>query len=76
MPLQRRAYWIAYRHFAIQDEFMKTSHAIQMDPAVMQGKPTLRGTRVTVEVVLRRIPQRIASDSIKMGGDDLKMDGF
>ena len=27
------------------------------DPAVMQGKPTSRGTRITVELVLRKLAE-------------------
>jgi uncharacterized protein (DUF433 family) len=34
-----------------------TTERIQIDPAVMMGKPVIRGTRITVELVLRRISE-------------------
>ena len=43
---------------------MKTRDHIQMDPAVMLGKPTLRGTRVTVELVLRKISEGASEEDL------------
>lgn len=34
-----------------------TTERIQIDPAVMMGKPVIRGTRITVELILRRISE-------------------
>lgn len=34
---------------------MNLAEHIQMDPGVMLGKPTLRGTRITVELLLRKL---------------------
>jgi uncharacterized protein (DUF433 family) len=34
---------------------MPTPHLIEIRPDVMLGKPVIRGTRITVELVLRRI---------------------
>ena len=34
---------------------MNTSTFIDMDPAIMLGKPVIRGTRITVELVLRKL---------------------
>lgn len=31
------------------------SQLIQSDPAVMMGKPVIRGTRVTVELILQKL---------------------
>jgi uncharacterized protein (DUF433 family) len=37
---------------------------IVIDPAVMVGKPVIKGTRITVELVLRLIAQGMAVDEI------------
>ena len=36
---------------------MNVADYIHVDPAVMIGKPTVRGTRITVELVLRKMAQ-------------------
>jgi len=30
---------------------------IEINPAVMQGKPVIRGTRITVELILRKLAE-------------------
>ena len=35
---------------------------IQIDPAIMMGKPVIRGTRITVELILRKLAEG-ASDN-------------
>jgi uncharacterized protein (DUF433 family) len=39
-----------------------TIERIEIDPAVMMGKPVIRGTRITVELILRKLAEG-ASDS-------------
>lgn len=34
-----------------------TTERIIVDPAIMMGKPVIRGTRITVELVLRRLAE-------------------
>ena len=34
-----------------------TTERIEVDPKVMMGKPVIRGTRVTVELILRRLAE-------------------
>ena len=34
-----------------------TTKRIVLDPAVMRGKPVIRGTRITVELILRKLSQ-------------------
>jgi uncharacterized protein (DUF433 family) len=36
---------------------MKIGNHISIDPAVMLGKPTIHGTRITVELVLRKLAE-------------------
>jgi uncharacterized protein (DUF433 family) len=39
-----------------------TTDRIQIDPAIMIGKPVIRGTRITVELILRKLAEG-ASDA-------------
>jgi uncharacterized protein (DUF433 family) len=35
-----------------------------MDPAIMLGKPTVRGTRITVELILRKLAEGASEDDL------------
>ena len=37
---------------------------IEINPNVMQGKPVIQGTRITVEMIVKKISQHIAVDEI------------
>ena len=50
---------------------------IEVDPAIMFGKPVIRGTRITVEQVLRKLaagmsPEDIARDHPRLTVDDIR----
>ena len=34
-----------------------TTERIDIDPAIMMGKPVIRGTRITVELILRKLAE-------------------
>jgi uncharacterized protein (DUF433 family) len=50
---------------------------IEMNPEIMGGKPVIRGTRVPVETVLRKLgagmpPQAIMADHPRLKPDDIR----
>ena len=56
---------------------MTTHQHIEIDPDIMAGKPVIRGTRVPVEIVLRKLgagmtPEAIISDHPRLTADDIR----
>ena len=50
---------------------------IEMNPTIMDGKPVIRGTRVPVELVLRKLgagmsPEAILADHPRLTLDDIR----
>lgn len=50
---------------------------IVVDPAVLVGKPVIRGTRVSVEIILKKLSQKIDREEIlrdfpRLTEDDIK----
>ncbi len=37
---------------------------IEIDPSVMMGKPVIRGTRITVELILRKLGEGAAENDL------------
>ena len=37
---------------------------IEINPQIMLGKPVIKGTRITVEIILKKLSQNIAIDEI------------
>ena len=49
---------------------------IEMNPAIMGGKPVVRGTRIPVEIILRKLgagmtPETILADHPRLTLDDI-----
>jgi len=47
---------------------------ITRDPAILMGKPCIRGTRISVETILRRAAQGLSADAIALEYPDLTRD--
>ena len=50
---------------------------IEINPKVMVGKPVIRGTRITVELILRKLgagmtPEEIMADYPQLTADDIR----
>ena len=50
---------------------------IEINPAIMGGKPVIRGTRVPVELILRKLgaglsPEAIVGDHPRLTPDDIR----
>jgi uncharacterized protein (DUF433 family) len=41
-----------------------TADRIEINPRVMMGKPVIRGTRITVELLLRKISEGASEDAL------------
>jgi uncharacterized protein (DUF433 family) len=55
---------------------MKTHERIEMNPEIMDGKPVIRGTRVPVEIVLRKLgagmtPEAVVADHPRLTAEDI-----
>ena len=56
---------------------MMTHDRIEMNPEIMGGKPVIRGTRVPVETILRKLgagltPDDIVADHPRLTADDIQ----
>ena len=41
-----------------------TTERIDIDPAIMMGKPVIRGTRITVELILHKLAEGASEDEL------------
>ena len=41
-----------------------TTERIEINPAIMMGKPVVRGTRITVEIILRKLAEGASEVSL------------
>ena len=56
---------------------MTAHERIEMNPAIMGGKPVIRGTRVPVEMILRKLgagmtPEAIVADHPRLTLEDIR----
>ena len=56
---------------------MTRHERIALDPAIMFGKPVIKGTRITVEQVLRKLasgmtPEQIIEDHPRLAIEDIR----
>ena len=54
-----------------------THERVEINPAIMGGKPVIRGTRIPVETVLRKLgagmsPEEIIADHPRLTLDDIR----
>jgi uncharacterized protein (DUF433 family) len=54
-----------------------THERIEINPDIMGGKPVIRGTRVPVEIILRKLgagmtPEEIVADHPRLTSDDIR----
>jgi uncharacterized protein (DUF433 family) len=47
---------------------------ITLDPKIMLGKPVIRGTRITVELILRKIAEGATNDQLLAAYPHLSVD--
>lgn len=43
---------------------MTVYQRIEMNPRIMMGKPVIRGTRITVELILRKLSERASEEDL------------
>ena len=56
---------------------MTTHERIEINPEIMGGKPVIRGTRVPVEIILRKLgagmsPEAVMVDHPRLTSDDIR----
>lgn len=61
----------------IKEKPMQQYERIEINPDIMYGKPVIRGTRVPVELVLRKLgagipPEAILTDHPRLTFDDIR----
>ena len=53
---------------------MTDTGRIVTDPAVMLGKPVVKGTRITVELILRKLAEGISTEQLLVSYQHLSKD--
>ncbi len=53
---------------------MNISDRIELNPAILQGKPIIKGTRITVELIVRKLGEGATVEDILDGYPSLERD--
>ena len=53
---------------------MELSKRIETNPSIMMGKPVIKGTRVTVELIVRKLGEGASMEDLLDGYPNLKKD--
>src|SRR5438309_5625829 len=65
------------RYHRGSEEIAMTTERIEINPAIMMGKPVIRGTRITVELILRKLAEgeseaELLEDYPHLTADDIR----
>ena len=63
LALPTKTRWLYHLLGQIIGQFMTTDR-IEIDPNVMMGKPVIKGTRIKVELVLRKLAEGASEDDL------------
>jgi len=65
-------------YLSLQDEIgiMEYANKIITDPAIMLGKPVIKGTRITVELILRKLYYGMTIDQMLASYEHLSKEGI
>ena len=55
---------------------MKKHERIEIDPEIMFGKPVIKGTRITVELILRKLAGGMTPEEIIQDHPHLKLENI
>jgi len=64
---------ICYLEFALRESAMRHER-IDVNPDIMDGKPVIRGTRIPVELVLRKLGTGMSAEAILVDHPRLTLD--
>ena len=53
---------------------MELAKKIESNPSIMSGKPVIKGTRITVELIVRKLGEGATVDDLLDGYPNLKRD--
>lgn len=53
---------------------MNYSERIQLDPSIMLGKPVIKGTRITVELILRKLAEGMTPEQLLQAYNQLSQE--